>query len=108
MGFTPWKNDNEHFGVPPEESKLKRGIQIVYVPDHAGQDVDHLDSEPGFIVSVQDRWSAFCRYWLKPNLTELRTKVNSEFTPLDRIFIHNTVPQKQVEEALKNIGEVEC
>ncbi len=96
-----WENDSEHYGT---QQSLTRGIQIVYVPDHAGQDVNHLDSEPGFIVSIQGRWSAFCRYWLKPNLTELRTKSNSEMTPLDRIFIHSTVPQKQVELALEEIG----
>lgn len=65
---------------------LKRGTQIVYVPPHAHGDIHHQDCETGFVVSVRGH-AAFCRYWQRIPPCDLRTKANSELTPLDCIVV---------------------
>jgi len=87
------------------KSKLKRGMQIVYVPLHANGDIDHLDCEPGFVTSVAEHW-AFCRFWMKGTKVStgqpiLRTKANSEAAPYECIVIRDTVNPRWVTEALK-------
>jgi len=81
---------------------MKRGTQIVYVPYHAEGDADHPDCEPGFVTSVhRNERAAFCRYWRKPELDQLRTTANSELTPIISLIICDTVPQSQVDAALE-------
>lgn len=81
---------------------IKRGTQIIYVPMHAGDDVDHPDCETGFVTSVKGE-VVYCRYWSKVNPGELRTKLNSEGTPIDSIVAIDTVSQHEVDAALKEI-----
>lgn len=83
---------------------LKRGTQIIYVPVHTNGSTWHIDCERGFVTSVSDR-GAFCRYWNKSSPNELRTKSNSELTPLDRLVAKDTVPQDMVEGQLAEIAE---
>jgi hypothetical protein len=85
---------------------LERGMQIIYVPDHADNDLFHKDCQPGFVTSVSDKF-AFCRYWRK-NLNgtialppDLRTKANSEATPFRLLRIVESVDQIEVEKALE-------
>lgn len=80
--------------------KLERGTQIAYVPTHAGGNLYHPDVEFGFVTSVK-KDVAFCRYWSKYSPGELRTKANSEGTPLDCIVVMNSHPQAEVEAMLK-------
>lgn len=83
---------------------LTRGTQILYVPMHAHGDTNHPDVEAGFVTSVRGD-VAFCRYWSKYAPGELRTKANSEATPLAAIVVRDTVPQHQVTAALAAIDK---
>jgi hypothetical protein len=83
---------------------LKRGTQIIYVPGHADGDLDHPDCEEGFITSAKLRLNmVFCRYWSKHHLGELRTKANSEGTPIKCIVIQDTHPQTEVDALLETL-----
>lgn len=86
-----------------EREELKRGTQIIYVPAHADGSIGHRDSERGFVTSVLI-YNAFCRYWSKILPGELRTKSNSELTPVERLVIKDTVPQGEVEKQLAEIA----
>lgn len=86
---------------------MKRGTQIIYIPDHAGEDTSHPDCQTGFTTSDirSDRY-IFCRFWSKCSPGELRTKANSELTSVENITVATSVPQEQVEAALeKYCGE---
>jgi hypothetical protein len=96
-------------------SNLHRGDQVIYKPDHIEDPLafDYPNgSQPGFIVSGPCRSSAFgpldcyfVRYWRivkgRP-VNDLRTKANSESTPVRCIVVQDTVPQEWVEKALKD------
>ena len=79
---------------------LKRGTQIVYVPNHADGDLKHEDCEYGFVITDKGE-SAFCRYFLKDK--SLRTVANSELTPKDMLIVANHRPQKDIDTWVKNI-----
>ena len=85
---------------------LKRGTQIVYMPTHCNEDIEHPDIEFGFVTSVRGD-VAFCRYWSKHNKDELRTKANSEATPIDMVFEYPSVSQRRVTEELVSIDSWE-
>jgi len=85
---------------------MKRGTQIAYIPTHANGDINHPDVEFGFVTSTRND-VAFCRYWSKRNPFELRTKANSEATPVDMIVGVNSVPKVMVDQALKVIDDYE-
>ena len=80
---------------------FERGVQIIYKPLHVCG-TDDPDCEPGFVMSV-DRDGAFCRYWSKQNLKELRTIANSEKTPFDLLVIEDTRSQFEVDRMIKLI-----
>ena len=80
--------------------ELTRGVQIVYVPDHAEGDLKHPDCEEGFVTSIKGR-VVFCRFWHKQYPDELRTKGCSEGADLSNIFVHVSRPESQVEKALR-------
>ena len=75
---------------------MKPGTQVVYVPMHADGDENHPDCEAGFVTSIRGE-AAFCRYWSKHYPGELRTKANSELTPLNCLVIQDTRPQDKVD-----------
>ena len=75
---------------------MKMGTQIVYVPLHANGNVDHPDCEAGFVTSLRGD-TVWCRYWSKHCPGELRTKANSEATPLDLLVFTDTRPQDEVD-----------
>ncbi len=83
--------------------KFKKGDQIVYIPNHA-EDMFHPDAEFGFITGFGGTGSAFCRYWLNPDRTELRTKANSEATPIDMIHRCDLKSQELINEMLVELG----
>ena len=85
---------------------LKRGTQIVYIPTHANNDIQHSDVQFGFVTSVRDD-VAFCRYWRKHSLGELRTKANSEGTPIDMLVERRSVHPVIVASALQFISDQE-
>ena len=83
-----------------EASQFKKGTQIIYVPEHANGNMSHPDCERGFVTSIQkDREAAFCRYWTK-DLSDLRTRANSERTYLWNLELMVSVPQSRVRETL--------
>jgi hypothetical protein len=81
---------------------LKRGTQIAYVPTHTKGDLQHPDVEVGFVTSVQGG-TAFCRYWSKCSQGELRTKANSESTPIEMLIPYTSVPSSWVRKELRII-----
>ena len=85
-------------------SEPTRGTQIIYVPTHADGDIEHADCETGFVTSVPGPSRVmFCRFWSKADPAELRTKGASELTPVALLVIKDTVPQEQVDAALREI-----
>jgi hypothetical protein len=87
------------------ELELKRGTQIIYVPTHADGWANHPDCEEGFVTSVRGD-TAFCRYWSKLYAHPvLRTKANSEGTPIENIVVHKSVPQSAVDNCLSIIDK---
>jgi hypothetical protein len=83
---------------------MKKGTQIVYTPDHANGDINHPDSERGFVAHstiIDD--ALFCRYWRRGEPLQLRTLANSELTPIRNIIELDTVQQEIVNETLKEI-----
>lgn len=104
-------------------------MQIVYIPDHvidleheriaAGRfldfDEDNLRQiEFGFIMSTRYEddsmgyvrpVSAYCRLWRSYQSKELRTRANSELARWDNIFFFDSVPQAQVDAAIRQIEE---
>ena len=80
--------------------KLSPGVQIIYIPNHANGDANHPDCEMGFITLITDK-GAFCRYWRK-DLSELRTKANSELTPIENLVTKQTVNQEKIKEFFRN------
>ena len=85
---------------------LRRGTQIAYIPTHADGDIRHPDVEFGFVTSVRNG-VAFCRYWRKCSLGELRTKANSEGTPIDVLVERRSVHPVIVASALQFISDQE-
>jgi len=83
------------------------GLQIIYMPMHISiYGIDNPEAEPGFIYSKQKIHNAefiFCRYWSKSDPHELRTKANSEATPIWRLVIKNTRPQELIQKAIEEI-----
>jgi hypothetical protein len=85
---------------------LTRGQQIVYIPNHISFSpgeplpLDEPGVEKGFVTSVNGDF-AFCRYWRNNPPFGLRTKANSELTPIANLVIQDTVPQIAVEAALE-------
>lgn len=65
------------------------GLQVAYLPDHAFGEIDHPDVEWGFVTSLPEspNGAAFVRYFRSRDSDELRTKANSELTPLDNLYI---------------------
>ena len=85
--------------------EFKPGDQIAYIPMHADGDINHQDVEFGFVTSVcSDTSALFCRYWSKYSPGELRTKANSESTPIDMLVHHVTVIQSKVDALLEELG----
>jgi len=86
--------------------ELSLGTQIVYIPGHAHGDTRHPDCEAGFVTSVKEQdsgsWVAYCRYWY-PDGT-LRTRANSEATPLENIEVRWTYPQSKIEKCMDELG----
>ena len=79
---------------------MNPGTQIIYVPTHANGNPDHPDCEQGFVTSVRNNM-AFCRFWSKDDPGQLRTKSNSEATPIGLIIEQDTRPQAVVNQTLE-------
>ncbi len=85
--------------------KFTDGVQIVYIPQHAGHDVTHPDCEEGFVFGVsKEPGYVFCRYWAKGK-NYLRTRSCSEYTPAHRLFIKETRPQELVDATIKMLRD---
>lgn len=89
------------------DKPFRRGDQIAYIPSHAEGDLEHPDIQFGFVTSGPTRndpndpgSNYFCRYWLKDKPGELRTKANSELTPVIYLVPFQKVSQEVVQKAL--------
>lgn len=88
--------------------KLRPGTQIAYVPDHADQEHPDQYWEGGFVTSLGLE-GAWCRYWQKDAEgfyiwpMELRTKLNSEYTPYARLRIARFESQSVVNALLEKL-----
>lgn len=78
---------------------FNRGEQIAYIPLHADGDIEHPDVEFGFVTSQRGD-TVFCRYW-RHDLLDLRTKANSEGTPVEMLVRRTSVPSMRVESAIE-------
>lgn len=77
--------------------KFKPGDQIACIPLH----VDYFEDgeiEFGFVTSVK-KSGVFCRYW-NDDLTDLRTKSNSELTPFRNLIHWDSVSWGQLRHAV--------
>ncbi len=84
---------------------MQPGTQIIYIPSHAKGDSTHKDCEEGFVVSIaESSLKAWCRFWCNSNPEELRTKANSEFTPLKRLIVQDTRPQQVITNVCRRYG----
>ena len=83
---------------------MKAGTQIIYVPLHAKGDIHHGDCQAGFVTSVKGD-VAYCRYWSKYSLGELRNKACSERCDISRLVVQNTVDQRIIDEMLPELRE---
>lgn len=82
---------------------LAVGIQVIYVPTHAEDDLDHPDCEEGFVTSVKGGY-AFVRYFAKDGGARLRTTTCSESTPICALVVVVHRPQEWVEHLLDQLG----
>ena len=91
---------------PP--NNFKKGDQIIYVPSHVetpdGITKNDLAQNPecelGFVAQTPSPHSSHvrCRYWSKyGNCRDLRTRSNSEGTPLLCLWSYDTAPQEVVD-----------
>lgn len=69
--------------------------QVAYIPAHAKGDINLPHVEYGFVTSVnEDGTAAYVRYWRKKPVgghAELRTKSNSELTPVEYLVSYRSV-----------------
>lgn len=97
-----------------DDNILKKGTQIIYVPQHVdmaevkahAESLYHAqlmgiagpDIEYGFVAEDTHTRNShvFCRYWSKHSPRFLRTRGNSESTPADRLLQFDCVPQNIV------------
>lgn len=89
--------------------ELTPGVQVIYVPPHAGGRLDHPNSEEGFVTAAERVGSvdvAWCRFWsrIAPGL---RTRGVSEACAAGRLVVKKTRPQAVVKHWLKIIREEE-
>jgi len=105
-----------------EIQTLERGDQIVYIPDHLAE-LNYRKPknwkypnglQPGFVMAVNWKQQvAYCRYWLLdhddvirvPWMPELRTKANSEATPIANLVKFNSVFDKWVQKMIEWVLE---
>jgi len=76
------------------------GTQIAYVPAHACGDINHPDVEFGFVTSTWEK-IVFCRFWSNDDSNRLRTVANSESVLANRLLVHETHPQRQIDVLLQ-------
>lgn len=88
--------------MPTLITEYKKGWQVCTCPDARFKPMPFLDPQAkfGFIMSKQSDNAYFVRYWTK-DLSELRTKANSELTEWDDMMLWKSVPKEQVETAIK-------
>lgn len=79
---------------------LRRGTQIVYIPNHAQGDIEHNDVEYGFVEEPGET-VARCRYWRQGSKGTLRTIANGEVTPVANLRAHDSIDQVIVDKWLK-------
>lgn len=103
--------------------KFERGDQIAYIPQHIEKKMEkehkelfdftfkegmEYGIEYGFVTSGPNRHGDyFCRYWSKYELdendqpTNLRTRANSECTPVEQMWLCQSVRPSLLEWALE-------
>lgn len=98
--------------ITKRECTLQPGEQITYTPWHANGNLNHKDSENGFVTSVKHyengEITVYCRFWSKNEPYELRNKLNSEgvacISP-ERLSRRQTHAQSMVNQWMKQNGK---
>lgn len=91
-------NDNDQ----AEGHQLKRGTQVLYIPEHA-VDLNDPVCEQGFVTHVPAPGThVFVRYFHADG--SLRTWANSELTPVNRLWEIVLRPQEEIASLLRELG----
>lgn len=86
-------------------NQFKPGVQVAYIPHHAGGDIDHKDVEYGFITGAsKDHNYLFCRFWRQGYPGQLRTTSCSKATPVVNLQLFKTVRQPIVDQMMISLG----
>ena len=76
--------------------------QVVLIPPHVAGDISNPDCEYGFVTKMHSNGKdAYCRYWSRNKVGQLRTKANSELTPLSMLVPCESVMPERVEYVIK-------
>ncbi len=88
-----------------DEKQFQRGDQVAYIPDHANGDIHDDSVEFGFVTSgPNNNGDYYVRYWTKrskPESPTLRTKLNSECSPVRLLKPFKFTTNENVNQALK-------
>lgn len=97
-----------HQPDPPPCQQLQPGTQVIYCPPHVlNGDATHPDCAAGFVSTAHPNGThAWVKYWLKhaPAGT-LRSRGSGELTRIDRLIMHDTVPQDVVDQLLGDLAQ---
>ena len=100
-------NNQATQSIDPQRWTIPPGSQIIYVPDHA-DGIDHPDAESGFVeFHAPGESDAYCRFWKKEG-NELRTKSNSEKTPIPSLRFVDTESPTHVRRMLSFFCKQYC
>lgn len=88
----------------PHATMFAEGDQVIYTPTHAEGDINHPDSERGFVTSHNDEY-VFCRFFHKNFNLGLRTTANSEACYPGDLVKHKFMPQSAVWNLIEEIKE---
>lgn len=99
-----FRNNKRRFGGHGLSAQFKPGTQIAYIPNHASG-IDDKDVEFGFVtsMSMSEKRSYFCRYWIRGQPGVLRTKSCSECTPADMLVKYKSTAQADVDSLLSTL-----
>lgn len=88
--------------------QLHRGTQIVYLPQHLidKADLNNKEIQFGFVTSVK-KDIVYCRYFSQYDLTTLRTVSCSERSPIENLYLLNTVERCIVRRWVRYINNQE-
>lgn len=90
-------------------SQLRQGTQILYLPSHLTNKADLMNKEVqfGFVTSKKQNGTIYCRYFSQYDLRTLRTLSCSEQSPIQNLYVLNTVEKEVVKTWISYIDNEE-